>query len=88
MKSTLSSWSISALMTSLASIASTVTYPAQVSGHVPFSIVSQLIPHDEDLHEARAIVLGRLGKHTQALETYIYRLQDFAKAEEYVHLSM
>ncbi|KAF5327421.1 hypothetical protein D9619_004692 [Psilocybe cf. subviscida] len=36
-----------------------------------------------DLHEARAIILGRLGKHSQALETYVYRLQDFAKAEEY-----
>ncbi|KAF8969138.1 vacuolar sorting protein 39 domain 1-domain-containing protein [Flammula alnicola] len=36
-----------------------------------------------DLHEARAILLGRLGRHGQALETYVYRLQDFMKAEEY-----
>ncbi|KJA16870.1 hypothetical protein HYPSUDRAFT_46906 [Hypholoma sublateritium FD-334 SS-4] len=36
-----------------------------------------------DLHEARAILLGRLGRHDQALEAYVYRLQDFKKAEEY-----
>ncbi|PPQ95740.1 hypothetical protein CVT26_015866, partial [Gymnopilus dilepis] len=36
-----------------------------------------------DLHEARAILLGRLGRHDQALETYVYRLQDFLKAEEH-----
>lgn len=37
-----------------------------------------------DLHEARAILLGRLGRHDQALETYVYRLQDYLKAEELV----
>lgn len=37
-----------------------------------------------DLHEARAILLGRLGRHDQALEAYVYRLQDFKKAEEWV----
>lgn len=37
-----------------------------------------------DLYEARAILLGRLGRHNQALETYVYRLQNYAKAEEYV----
>ena len=37
-----------------------------------------------DLYEARAILLGRLGRHDQALETYVYRLQNYAKAEEYV----
>jgi Vam6/Vps39-like protein vacuolar protein sorting-associated protein 39 len=35
--------------------------------------------------EARAILLGRLGRHDQALETYVYRLQNYAKAEEYVN---
>jgi len=38
-----------------------------------------------DLYEARAILLGRLGRHDQALQTYVYRLQDYMKAEEYVH---
>jgi Vam6/Vps39-like protein vacuolar protein sorting-associated protein 39 len=35
-----------------------------------------------DLFEARAILLGRLGRHDQALELYVYRLQDYGKAEE------
>ncbi|KAI0073891.1 hypothetical protein K474DRAFT_1626886 [Panus rudis PR-1116 ss-1] len=37
----------------------------------------------EDLYEAKAILLGRLGRHDGALETYVHRLQDFHKAEEY-----
>lgn len=37
----------------------------------------------EDLFEARAMLLGKLGRHGQALELYVYRLQDFFKAEEY-----
>ncbi|KAK2460159.1 hypothetical protein APHAL10511_007838 [Amanita phalloides] len=36
-----------------------------------------------DLYEARAVLLGRLGRHDQALELYVYRLHDFGKAEEY-----
>ncbi|KAM5530078.1 hypothetical protein V8D89_016261 [Ganoderma adspersum] len=41
-----------------------------------------LLPSD-DLFEAKAILLGRLGRHDSALEVYVYRLQDFLKAEEY-----
>ena len=37
------------------------------------------------MFEARAILLGRMGKHEGALETYVYRLRDYIKAEEYVH---
>ncbi|TBU49828.1 hypothetical protein BD309DRAFT_850781 [Dichomitus squalens] len=37
----------------------------------------------EDLFEAKALLLGRLGRHDSALEVYVYRLQDFPKAEEY-----
>ncbi|KIK62434.1 hypothetical protein GYMLUDRAFT_41874 [Collybiopsis luxurians FD-317 M1] len=37
----------------------------------------------EDLYEARAVLLGKLGRHDQALELYVYRLQDYLKAEEY-----
>jgi len=37
----------------------------------------------EDLFEAKAILLGRLGRHDQALELYVYRLQDYMKAEEH-----
>ncbi|TFL04184.1 hypothetical protein BDV98DRAFT_591033 [Pterulicium gracile] len=36
-----------------------------------------------DLFEARALLLGRLERHDQALELYVYRLQDYTKAEEY-----
>jgi len=41
-----------------------------------------LLPVD-DMFEARAVLLGRLGRHEAALETYIYRLRDYIKAEEY-----
>ncbi|KAH9856486.1 hypothetical protein C2E23DRAFT_865919 [Lenzites betulinus] len=37
----------------------------------------------EDLFEAKAILLGRLGRHDSALEVYAYRLQDFHAAEEH-----
>ena len=40
------------------------------------------------LFEARAILLGKLGRHDQALELYAYRLQDYLKAEQCVsHLN-
>ncbi|KAJ7220172.1 hypothetical protein GGX14DRAFT_585899 [Mycena pura] len=41
-----------------------------------------MIP-SEDLFEARAILLGRFGRHDQALELYVYRLQDYLKAEQH-----
>lgn len=41
-----------------------------------------LILSSLDLCEARAILLGKLGRHDQALELYVYRLQDYLKAEE------
>jgi hypothetical protein len=34
--------------------------------------------------EAKAILLGRMGRHENALEIYVYRLHDYLKAEEYV----
>ncbi|ESK95857.1 rab guanyl-nucleotide exchange factor [Moniliophthora roreri MCA 2997] len=37
----------------------------------------------EELYEARAILLGRMGRHDQALELYVYRLHEYMKAEEY-----
>ena len=33
--------------------------------------------------EAKAILLGRMGRHENALELYVYRLHDYLKAEEY-----
>jgi Vam6/Vps39-like protein vacuolar protein sorting-associated protein 39 len=35
------------------------------------------------LFEARAILLGKLGRHDSALELYVYRLRDYDKAERY-----
>lgn len=34
--------------------------------------------------EARAILLGRMGKHEEALKVYVYRLQDYSAAESCV----
>lgn len=36
--------------------------------------------------EAKAILLGRMGRHENALEIYVYRLHDYLKAEEYASL--
>ncbi|KAF5379787.1 hypothetical protein D9615_005708 [Tricholomella constricta] len=38
-----------------------------------------------DLFEARALLLGKLGRHDQALELYVYRMHDYLKAEEGVN---
>ncbi|GAA6017561.1 hypothetical protein JCM8202_000334 [Rhodotorula sphaerocarpa] len=37
----------------------------------------------DELHEARAILLGRLGRHEGALQIYVYELEDHATAERY-----
>ena len=33
-------------------------------------------------YEARAILLGRLGRHDPALELYVYRLRNYLKVEQ------
>lgn len=40
------------------------------------------LPSD-DMYEARALLLGRMGQHEGALHIYVHKLQDHAKAEEY-----
>lgn len=49
-----------------------------------------LLPRDDPtFHEARAIVFSKMGNHKQALEIYVFKLHDPAKAEEYcnqIHL--
>lgn len=40
----------------------------------------------EDMHEARAVLLGRLGRHEGALQIYVYQLEDHATAEQCVHV--
>ena len=39
---------------------------------------------DPNFYEARAIVLSKMGNHKQALEIYVFKLHDPAKAEEWV----
>ncbi|GAA5966350.1 hypothetical protein JCM21900_005140 [Sporobolomyces salmonicolor] len=37
----------------------------------------------EDMHQVRAILLGRLGRHEGALQIYVYQLEDHMTAEQY-----
>jgi tetratricopeptide (TPR) repeat protein len=54
------------------------------------SKILQLLPNNDPIfYEARALVLSKMGNHRQALEIYVFRLDDPKKAEEYcntVHL--
>ncbi|WRT65779.1 uncharacterized protein IL334_002728 [Kwoniella shivajii] len=47
----------------------------------PYRLVSKLAA--DELPEARAILLGRMGKHEEALRIYVYRLKDYSAAEAY-----
>ncbi|AEO61565.1 hypothetical protein MYCTH_2311843 [Thermothelomyces thermophilus ATCC 42464] len=43
-----------------------------------------LIPKDDPpFYEAQAVVLSKMGQHRQALMIYVFKMQDYAKAEEY-----
>ncbi|OTB10432.1 hypothetical protein K445DRAFT_322958 [Daldinia sp. EC12] len=43
-----------------------------------------IIPRDDPaFYEARAIVFSNMGSHKQALEIYVFNMQDYVKAEEY-----
>ncbi|KAJ0168342.1 Vacuolar morphogenesis protein 6 [Colletotrichum tanaceti] len=43
-----------------------------------------LIPRDDPaFYEAQAIVLSSMGSHKQALEIYVFKMKNYAKAEEY-----
>ncbi|KAK3684253.1 hypothetical protein B0T22DRAFT_272725 [Podospora appendiculata] len=43
-----------------------------------------LIPRDDArFYEAQAVVLSNMGQHKQALEIYVFRMNDYAKAEDY-----
>ncbi|TVY76053.1 Vacuolar morphogenesis protein [Lachnellula suecica] len=48
------------------------------------------IPRDDpNFYEPQAVVLSNMGQHKQALEIYVFKIQDFGKAEEYcnrIHL--
>lgn len=39
---------------------------------------------DASFYEAQAVVLSNMGQHKQALEIYVFKMGDYAKAEELV----
>ncbi|OCF40067.1 hypothetical protein I317_06142 [Kwoniella heveanensis CBS 569] len=47
----------------------------------PYRLLSKLAA--EEMPEARAILLGRMGKHEEALRIYVHRLADYPAAELY-----
>ncbi|CAG5133152.1 unnamed protein product, partial [Candidula unifasciata] len=49
--------------------------------YIPERLLTRFPP--DDFHEERAILLGRLGRHEQALSIYINILKDIRLAEEY-----
>ncbi|ETN45900.1 uncharacterized protein HMPREF1541_00081 [Cyphellophora europaea CBS 101466] len=57
----------------------------------PAKVLNALPKDDPTFYEARAVLFSKMGNHKQALEIYVFRLDDSAKAEEYcnqVHLEM
>jgi Vam6/Vps39-like protein vacuolar protein sorting-associated protein 39 len=56
----------------------------------PARLLSTLPRDNPTFYEARALVFSKMGQHKQALEIYVFKLHDSAKAEEYcnrVHLT-
>jgi len=46
-------------------------------------VFAKLPADDADFYESRAIVLSKMGNHKQALQIYVFQIQDYGKAEEY-----
>ncbi|KAK8085960.1 hypothetical protein PG994_000934 [Apiospora phragmitis] len=43
-----------------------------------------IIPRDDSaFYEAQAVILSNMGSHKQALDIYVFKMQDYGKAEEY-----
>ncbi|KAK1140870.1 Vacuolar morphogenesis protein 6 [Aspergillus melleus] len=53
------------------------------SQYSPAKILDRLDREDSEFFEARAIVFSKMGQHRQALEIYVFKLEDYGKAEEY-----
>ncbi|EAW19629.1 putative vacuolar morphogenesis protein AvaB [Aspergillus fischeri NRRL 181] len=53
------------------------------SQYSPAKILDRLNRDDPEFFEARAIVFSKMGQHRQALEIYVFKLEDYTKAEEY-----
>ncbi|KAF7725188.1 Vacuolar morphoproteinsis protein 6 [Apophysomyces ossiformis] len=54
----------------------------RVSTHYRAEKILIRLPMD-DLFEERAVLLSRIGQHDQALDIYVYKLKNYAMAEEY-----
>ncbi|KAE8144504.1 vacuolar sorting protein 39 domain 1-domain-containing protein [Aspergillus avenaceus] len=53
------------------------------SQYSPAKILDNLNRDEPEQFEARAIVFSKMGQHRQALEIYVFKLEDYDKAEEY-----
>ncbi|KMU77873.1 AvaB protein [Coccidioides immitis RMSCC 3703] len=53
------------------------------SQYSPAKMLDRLPRDDPEFFEARAIVFSKMGQHRQALEIYVFRLNDPQKAESY-----
>lgn len=62
-----------------------MVYCRRVSYRITLTV--NICLHSVDLYEARAVLLGRMGRHEHTLELYVYKLKNYAKAEEYVFSS-
>ncbi|KAI4265109.1 MAG: hypothetical protein L6R38_009646 [Xanthoria sp. 2 TBL-2021] len=49
----------------------------------PYKALQKLPADNPKFYEPRAIVLNKMGQHKQALEIYVFKLQDPEKAEDY-----
>ncbi|KAL2847450.1 HbrB-domain-containing protein [Aspergillus pseudoustus] len=49
----------------------------------PSKILGRLDHDDPEFFEPRAILFSKMGQHRQALEIYVFKLEDYDKAEEY-----
>ncbi|KAL0940611.1 vacuolar sorting protein 39 domain 1 [Colletotrichum truncatum] len=59
----------------------------KTSGQYSLSKAFGLIPRDDPaFYEAQAVVLSNMGSHKQALEIYVFKMKNYAKAEEYCNL--
>ena len=60
-----------------------LTHLRQSAQYSPAKVLTLLPRDDPAFYEAMAIVFSKMGQHRQALQIYVFKLNDSAKAEEY-----
>ena len=60
-----------------------MTFLRRSTQYSPANILTSLPKDDPQFYEARAILFSKMGNYRQALEIYVFKLNDTAKAEEY-----